>query len=152
MKLSMTGPRFQLGRAGPGRYGSRFLRAGPLRPEISAGPGQRFTTLVPGVCCGNSYSHVQGTITCSCPDKTHVFNQSTKTCNPATECREENGLQVGSDGVTCTSIPEAKRYSNGIFINLLLFYIFAPSFYVTIQTQCLLFIRMLDLGRRDGFK
>ena len=40
MKLSMTGPRFQLGRAvtvqdfcGPGR-------AGPLWPEISAGPGR----------------------------------------------------------------------------------------------------------------
>ena len=31
--------------AGPGRYVLRFLRAGPLRPEISAGPARRFTTL-----------------------------------------------------------------------------------------------------------
>ena len=77
--------------------------------NIAAEECQTDPCTVADVCGGNSCSHDQGSVTCSCSDKTHVYSETTKTCNPATECRKEDGLQVGSDGVTCTSIPEAKK-------------------------------------------
>ena len=86
---------------------------------VDCGPGTYFSSAtdacetdpctVADVCGGNSCSHDQGSVTCSCSDKTHIYNEITKTCNPATECRKEDGLQVGSDGVTCTSISEARK-------------------------------------------
>ena len=77
--------------------------------NVAAEECQTDPCTVADVCGGNLCSHDQGSVTCSCSDKTHVYSETTKTCNPATECRKEDGLQVGSDGVTCTSIPEAKK-------------------------------------------